>query len=205
MPDARTRRARPAAATPFASPSAAPLASPLATPLATRFATLLAALLLACSRSEPPPAPAPAAPPAAAVADSIYDRSLTDADGRPQSLARWKGKRLVLNFWATWCAPCVAEMPDLEKAQNEFAARDVVIVGVGTEAPARVRAFRDHLGLKLPLLAGGYDALVLARDLGDAQGVLPYTVLVSPDGEILQTQTGPLRPGQLRDWLAARR
>jgi thiol-disulfide isomerase/thioredoxin len=136
---------------------------------------------------------------------SIYDHTLNDPEGRPQALARWKGKLLVLNFWATWCAPCVAEMPDLEKAQREYAGRNVAIVGVGTEEPARVREFRDRIGLHdMTLLAGGYDALLLARSLGDSQGVLPYTVLVSADGVVLQTQTGPLAPDQLRTWLAAK-
>jgi thiol-disulfide isomerase/thioredoxin len=148
-------------------------------------------------------ATAPAsAPPSAA---SIYDQILKDPEGRPQALGQWKGKLLVLNFWATWCAPCVAEMPALEKAQREYAGRNVVIVGVGTEEPARVREFRDRIGLHdMRLLAGGYDALLLARSLGNTQGVLPYTVLVSADGAVLQTQTGPLAANQLRNWLAAK-
>ncbi len=157
----------------------------------------LVALLVATLAARRPPAPAIAdtAPPA----DNIYRTVLKDPEGRPLPLAQWKGRRLVLNFWATWCAPCVAEMPDLDRAQAEIG--DAVIVGIGTEEPARVREFRDRLGLHLPLAAGGYDALVLARTLGDSQGVLPYTVLLSPDGHVLQTQAGPLRPGQIRDWL----
>ncbi len=148
------------------------------------------------------PAPAAAQPPASA---GIYGQTLNDAQGQPQSFAQWKGKLLVLNFWATWCAPCVAEMPDLDKAQQEYAGRNVAIVGVGTEDPARVREFGAHIGVHaMRLLAGGYDALVLARSLGDTQGVLPYTVLVSPDGAVLQTQTGPLGPQQLRAWLSAK-
>ncbi len=164
----------------------------------------LAGLLTACSPQAPAPG-APQADPKAATAatDTVYDHRLSDADGKPQSLGQWKGKFLVLNFWATWCGPCVAEMPDLEKAQAALASRNVVIVGVGTEEPAKVREFRDQHGLHLTLLAGGYDALVLARSLGNTQGVLPYTVLVSPDGTVLQTQIGPLQRGQLRDWLAA--
>ncbi len=138
-------------------------------------------------------------PGVALPAADIYGLELPDADGHPVALAQWKGRRVVLNFWATWCAPCVAEMPDLDQAQAE--AGDAVIVGVGTEDLAHVREFRDRLGLHLPLLAGGYDALVLARTLGDAQGVLPYTVLLSPDGHLLRTQVGALRTGQLHEWL----
>jgi len=163
-------------------------------------AVLLSVALAACTRQAPPP---DEKPPAASAGGPVYGHSLSDADGKPQALSQWKGKLLVLNFWATWCAPCVAEMPDLDNAQQEFAARNVVIVGVGTEAPARVREFREQHKLHLRLLAGGYDALVLARELGDSQGVLPYTVLVSADGTVLQTQTGPLQPGQLRSWLAS--
>lgn len=177
-------------------------------------ALLSAVLLLACSRETPPapssaasPAPAAAAPPAdpsaAGAAVSVYAQRLSDADGKVQAFSQWQGKLLVLNFWATWCAPCVAEMPDLEKAQKDLADRNVVIVGVGTENPARVREFRDQHGLHMNLLAGGYDAIVLARGLGNAQGVLPYTVLVSPDGKVLKTQTGPLQPGELRSWISA--
>jgi len=171
---------------------------------ATVLAIALAAVLLAMRGAVNG---AGAAPPATAGADAdgVYGHIINDADGKPQSLAQWKGKRLVLNFWATWCAPCVAEMPDLEKAQRDYAGRDVAIVGVGTEEPARVREFRDRIGLhQLTLLAGGYDALLLARSLGDTQGVLPYTVLVSGDGTVLQTQAGPLGPDQLRTWLSAK-
>jgi len=168
-------------------------------------AMLSTAALLACSRSSPP-APAPqadAAQTADATAVDVYSQSFSDAEGTLQPLSQWKGKLLVLNFWATWCAPCVAEMPDLEKAQQEFADRNVVIVGVGTENAERVRGFRDQHAMRLKLLAGGYDALGLARGLGNTQGVLPYTVLVSPNGRVLRTQTGPLQPGQLRAWLDA--
>jgi len=144
------------------------------------------------------PSPAPALQTRADP--EIYALAFPDADGKPQAIAQWKGKRLVLNFWATWCTPCVAEMPELEKAQARLP--DVVIVGLGTEDPARVRQFRDKVGLHLTLLAGGYEALTLARTLGDTQGVLPYTVLLSADGQVMQAQSGPLRDGQLQQWLA---
>lgn len=134
---------------------------------------------------------------------ALYDRVYPDADGHPQALAQWKGRRLLLNFWATWCTPCIAEMPQLDRAQGAATARGAVIVALGTEDPAKVRGYRDKSGLHLPLLAGGYEALELARSLGDTQGVLPYTVLLAPDGRLLRAQSGPLRPGQLEEWLEA--
>jgi thiol-disulfide isomerase/thioredoxin len=143
------------------------------------------------------PRGAPTAP------DPIYALSFPDADGQQQALSQWRGKILVVNFWATWCAPCVAEMPELERLQAEYAGRGVAIVCLGTESGERVRKFRDQLGLRLVLLAGGFDAIAIARNLGDQQGVLPYTAVFSTDGTLLRTQLGALRPGQLRDWLNA--
>ncbi len=139
--------------------------------------------------------------PAQRAAREIYALTLDDADGRAQALAQWKGTVLVVNFWATWCTPCVAEMPDLDRLQQEYAGKNVAIVGIGTENQAKVRQFRDRMGLRLPLLAGGYDSLALARAFGDVQGVLPYTVLLSAQGVVLHSQTGALPPGQLRGWI----
>ena len=139
----------------------------------------------------------------ARAAKDLYAISLDDADGRAQPLSQWKGKVLVVNFWATWCAPCVAEMPGLEKIQREYADRNVAIVGIGIDDQDRVRQFRDRLGLHMPLLAGGFNSLGLARAFGDNEGVLPYTALISPEGRLLRTHSGALEPGQLREWLSA--
>ncbi len=131
----------------------------------------------------------------------IYSWKMNDADGHSQDFSQWHGKLLVVNFWATWCAPCVAEMPELERLQRQLSGRHVAIIGVGVEEQGKVREFRDRLGLHMPLLAGGFDALGLARALGDVQGVLPYTALLSADGRLLQTQVGALKKGQILDWI----
>jgi thiol-disulfide isomerase/thioredoxin len=152
----------------------------------------------------PAAAPAAAAAPARATASAaLYALSLPDAEGQPQALAQWKGKLLVVNFWATWCVPCVAEMPELDRLQREFGDSKVQIVAIGVEDGPKVRAFRDRLGLHLTLLAGGYDALELAHRLGDPQRALPYTALFSSDGELLHARVGALAKDELRGWLAA--
>ena len=140
---------------------------------------------------------------AARAAERLYAMSLQDAAGHQQPLMQWRGKYLVVNFWATWCAPCVEEMPQLDQLQRRFAPRNVAILGIGIETRERVQRFRDRLGLQLPLLAGGYDAMSLARDFGDNQEVLPYTVLLSTKGRLLRSRAGALRPGELESWLAA--
>jgi len=139
----------------------------------------------------------------ASAAERLYATSLADAEGHLQALSQWRGQYLVVNFWATWCAPCVAEMPQLDRLQRQLAGRNVAIVGIGIEGEPQVREFRDRLGLRLTLLAGGYKALSLARDFGDDQGVLPYTVLLSTKGEVLHSRAGALEPGQVQAWLTA--
>jgi peroxiredoxin len=147
------------------------------------------------------PPPQVAEPAETAAGQALYALSMPDADGHAQKLGRWKGKWLLINFWATWCAPCVAEMPGLEKVADAYAARNLAVVGIGVEDLPKVRQFRDRLGLHMNLLAGGYDAMTLARTLGDAQGVLPYTALLSPDGLLLQVHVGALEPGEVQEWL----
>lgn len=139
----------------------------------------------------------------ASAVEHLYATSLPDAEGRLQALSQWRGRYLVVNFWATWCAPCVAEMPQLDRLQRRYADRDVAIVGIGIESEQQVREFRDRLGLGLTLLAGGYNAVSLARAFGDNQGVLPYTVMLSTKGEILHARTGALQPGELQEWLGS--
>ena len=139
----------------------------------------------------------------ATAAERLYSLVLEDAEGKAQPLAQWRGKLLVVNFWATWCTPCVAEMPELDRLQRVYAARNVTIIGIGMEDSEHVRGFRDRLGLHLTLLAGGNQALALAQELGDKQAVLPYTVLLSTKGELLAWRVGTLEPGQLDRWLSA--
>ena len=113
-----------------------------------------------------------------------------DVDGRPQALSQWRGSWIVLNFWATWCAPCVEEMPTLQQIAREYAARGVVVVGVGIDNAGAIRRFREELKLDLPLLVAGAGGSELARELGNPSGALPYTVLISPQGRIEQSRPG---------------
>jgi len=90
-----------------------------------------------------------------AAAAGLFERTFDDADGRPQPMKQWQGGLLVVNFWATWCAPCVEEMPELQRIQHEFADRGVAVVGLGIDSPTAVRRFRDEHRLALTLLVAG--------------------------------------------------
>lgn len=137
-------------------------------------------------------------------ATALFAHTFNDAEGQPQALSQWQGSWLVVNFWATWCAPCVEEMPDLEKVQAEYANRGVTVVGLAIDNAGAVKRFRDELKLQLPLLVAGAAGTELARQLGNPSGALPYTVLVDQSGRVVQAKLGQLRAAELRSWLDER-
>jgi peroxiredoxin len=124
--------------------------------------------------------------------------SLPDASGRQESLGQWKGKVLVVNFWATWCTPCREEMPEFVAAQRDWGARGLQFVGIAVDEPDKVRRFAEEIGLNYPALMGGYGAIELSRTLGNQAGALPFTVIVDRAGGIAHTQLGPLPDAKLR-------
>jgi len=125
--------------------------------------------------------------------------SLPDLDGKDQALGQWKGKVLIVNFWATWCVPCREEMPEFVKLQKEFRDRGVQFVGIAVDDPAKVKQFAAELGLNYPALIGGYGAIELSRSLGNRVGALPYTLVLDRQGRISRAQLGPYKSADLRD------
>ncbi len=132
---------------------------------------------------------------------ALFAATFPDAEGRTQPLSQWKGRPLVVNFWATWCPPCVEEMPDLQQARDAYRDRGVEVIGIGIDSAAKIAAFRDRHRLSLPLLVAGVGGSDLNRALGNAGGALPYTVLIDADGRIRERHLGQLKPEQLRGWL----
>ena len=124
--------------------------------------------------------------------------SLPDTKGHEQPLAQWKGKVLVVNFWATWCVPCREEMPEFVKAQQELGSRGVQFVGIAIDQPEKIDAFAAELQLNYPALVGGYGAIELSKVMGNRLGALPFTVIVNRAGTVAHTQLGPLKEAQLR-------
>jgi peroxiredoxin len=131
-------------------------------------------------------------------AAALFGVTLPDAAGREQALAQWKGKVVVVNFWATWCVPCREEMPEFVKVQREFGDRGLQLVGVAIDEPAKVKAFAAELGLNYPALVGGYGAIELSRTLGNRLGALPFTVIIDRSGRYVHAQLGPLKEANLR-------
>jgi thiol-disulfide isomerase/thioredoxin len=124
--------------------------------------------------------------------------SLPDSSGREQSIGQWKGKVLIVNFWATWCVPCREEMPVFVQIQKEQGERGVQFVGIAVDDAAKVRDFAAELGLNYPTLIGGYGAIELSRSLGNRVGALPYTLVIDRAGNVSHAHLGPIKPADLR-------
>lgn len=139
----------------------------------------------------------PAIPESPAVA-ALFAQQFEDVDGKTQSLSHFRGKTLVVNFWATWCAPCVEEMPELTALQREVASHNIQIVGIGIDSPSNIRAFAAKYQIAYPLFMAGMTGTDLSRNLGNQTGGLPFTVMIGPQGEVLKTYLGRLKMDQLR-------
>ena len=131
-------------------------------------------------------------------ATTLFALSLPNAAGVEQSLGQWRGKVVVVNFWATWCAPCREEMPEFVRAQNEFGARGLQFVGIAVDQADKVEQFSGEFGLNYPSLIGGFGAVELSKALGNKLAALPFTVVVDRQGRIAHTQLGQLKPDKLR-------
>lgn len=141
-------------------------------------------------------------PQGGADASALLGISLPDASGKEESLGQWKGKVIVVNFWATWCTPCREEMPEFVAAQREFGGSGLQFVGIAIDEPDKVRRFAEEIGLNYPALIGGYGAVELSKTMGNRAGALPFTVIVNRSGRVIHTQLGPLRDAKLRSILA---
>lgn len=120
-----------------------------------------------------------------------------DLEGRAQDLGQWRGKVVVINFWATWCAPCREEIPIFVKLQTKYAGQGLQFVGVAIDDPGKVRPFAAELRMNFPILIGSLDAIELTRALGNRAGVLPFTVIVARDGRIAQKEVGAAKEAPL--------
>ena len=127
--------------------------------------------------------------PAAVAPSALYTATFQDESGASQALGRYQGKLLVLNFWATWCAPCREEIPAFTRVQARWAARGIQFLGLSAEEPEKVARFGREMAVNYPLWTGeGVNEL--GRRLGNRLGVLPFTVMVGPAGDILDAKVG---------------
>lgn len=128
----------------------------------------------------------------------LYTAALTDMDGKPVDLSKLKGQRVLVNFWATWCKPCVQEMPELSNLQTDASRKNIQIVGIGIDSAENIKEFSAKYHIAYPVYVGGMTGSELLRKYGDTAGGLPFTVLISADGQVEKTYLARLKMDELR-------
>jgi len=119
-------------------------------------------------------------------------------DGKPANSENWRGKVLVVNFWASWCPPCVEEMPALDRIAQEYVSKNVLIVGIGIDSPSNIREFLQKTPVSYPIVLSGLEGSNLSKQMGNTQGALPYTVVINSKGKSIYTKLGKISEEELK-------
>ncbi|MBI4192497.1 MAG: TlpA family protein disulfide reductase [Betaproteobacteria bacterium] len=136
-----------------------------------------------------------------ATGQMVMAARLMGLEDRLQSFEQWRGRVLVINFWATWCAPCREEIPVFIKFQDQYQARGVQFVGIAIDQKERVAPYAKDIGINYPVLVGGIEAMDFARQVGNRAGVLPFTLVIDRGGRVVTSVAGVLKPEKLENML----
>jgi thiol-disulfide isomerase/thioredoxin len=157
--------------------------------------TLIAGIAIGVWRIKPNPVSAPA--------DWVFELSFPDAKGQPVLLSSVRGEGLTLvNFWATWCPPCVEEMPELSQFHTQMSSKGIKVIGLAVDSPSNVREFLSTRSYSYPLLITGGAGTELAKRMGNAIDALPYTVLIDEKNRIIKQKAGRIREEELKSWIS---
>lgn len=145
---------------------------------------------------------AEATPESARLVDVLPDVRLADLKGDLRSISEWSDGPLLINFWATWCAPCLREMPLLETAWNYRRTDGLTVVGIAVDRRDEVAPYLEKTGVTYPILIGQSDAMQAAESFGPDFAGLPYTVFAATGGQVLGVYSGELPAAELDRILA---
>jgi thiol-disulfide isomerase/thioredoxin len=149
---------------------------------------------------ETAPPPRPMSAEDVAATEKLWALSFQTPEGKTLSLASLRGKPLLVNFWATWCAPCVAEMPMLDAFYRQHADKGLQIVGLAIDQPSSVKTFLQRTPVTFPIGLAGFEGTELTRVMGNKAGGLPFSVMIAADGGIQQRRIGRVTDADLKAW-----
>jgi thiol-disulfide isomerase/thioredoxin len=144
-----------------------------------------------------------ARPDPAATGQMVLAAKLQGLDGKLQPLNQWRGKVLIVNFWATWCAPCREEIPGFIGVQSRYGPQGAQFIGIAIDSADRVGPYAREIGINYPVLVGGMETMDFARQTGNRAGVLPFTLVLDRNGRVVDTSIGVLKPEKLEKLLKA--
>lgn len=145
--------------------------------------------------------PAPEGVAVARRGESIPAVTVAALDGGPRSLPDdFAGRPLLVNFWASWCGPCIEEMPELDRYAREQGGNGVQVLGIALDDAEAVRDFLQRIPVQYAIALDSPGPADSSVRLGNPRGVLPYTVLVSADGRLLKQKIGPFAHGEIDGW-----
>ncbi len=125
------------------------------------------------------------------------DFTLPDLEGNERQISEWDGKARLINFWATWCAPCRREIPLLKKTQAAHAENNLQVIGIAVEDLEPVIAYAEEAEFNYPVLIGQEDAMAAAEASGIDFIGLPFTMIVAPDGQLIKAHIGEIHEDQM--------
>lgn len=135
--------------------------------------------------------------------DLLPDFSFADIEEQTHPISEWQGKVLVINFWATWCQPCLKEIPDFIALQSQYAKYNVQFIGIAIDDVATVRRYKSTVGINYPILiANEWEGYDLSQRLGNSANTVPYTVVVSADRKIIYRHAGAVKKTELMSIIA---
>jgi thiol-disulfide isomerase/thioredoxin len=116
-------------------------------------------------------------------------------------MQEFQGKPLLINFWATWCPPCIEELPLIDAFYNRNKSKSLQVIGLAVDQPSMVRRYLTQKPLSFPVGLAGFNGTELGRTLGNAQSVLPFSVIFDTKGRLLAQKAGKLEQSDLDAWL----
>jgi len=132
----------------------------------------------------------------------IFAAAFPDPQGVKQPLEQWRGKVVVVNFWAPWCPPCRKEMPGFVELQRKYGERGLIFIGIALDTRENVLAYLRENAINYPVLLGQDDAVELSSAIGNTQGGLPFSAVIDRQGKIIAAQVGELREEKLEKLIA---